>query len=77
MQNLAGDRACAQTIATELERARIDITYVDQLSGEVPCRLRGQLGPIAFSRGGRYWIADGPVPLAVAVELRIVATRAP
>jgi hypothetical protein len=69
MQNLAGDRACTQTIVTELERARIDIIYVDQLSGEVPSRLRGRLGPIVFSRGGRYWIADGPVPLAVAVEI--------
>jgi hypothetical protein len=68
MQNLADDGACDQTIVSELERAGIDTICVDEL-GDVRSRLRGQLGPIVFSRAARYWIADGPVPLAVALEL--------
>lgn len=69
MKNLAGDRECDQTIVLELERAMIDIIRVDEPSSEVPSRLRGKLGPIALSRGWAYWIADGPIPLAVALEL--------
>jgi hypothetical protein len=69
MRNLLRDRQCDQTIVHELERARIAIIRVDTPSGEVPSRLRGKLGPIVFVRRSTYWVADGPIPIAVALEL--------
>jgi hypothetical protein len=69
MKNIAGDRDCDRSIAGELERARIDVVLLETASGEVVSKRRGRLGPIALSRGWVYWVAAGPVPLAVAQAL--------
>lgn len=69
MRNMAGDRDCDRSIAAELERAGIDVVHLETASGEVASSVRGQLGPIALSRGWICWVAAGPVPLAVAQSL--------
>ncbi|TMQ04173.1 MAG: hypothetical protein E6J91_44360 [Deltaproteobacteria bacterium] len=60
--NSALDRA----IARSLERARIELVPLELPSGEPPSRVRGKLGPIEIARRHSGWIADGPLPLAVA-----------
>lgn len=69
MINLAGDPCCEPVIAVELERAGIPEHWIETRRGEVPSRLRGKLGPVLFTRGWRYWIASGPVPLSFAEKL--------
>src|SRR3954471_6442811 len=69
MKNLAGDPDCDRTIVQELERAGLELVRLDQVGSELPSRLRGRLGPIEFTRGWVYWIAEGPVPLLTALDL--------
>lgn len=69
MKNLREDRECELTIARELEGAMLEFVHLDKPSGDVPSRLRGKLGPIEFARGFTCWIAVGPVPLSIALEL--------
>jgi len=69
MKNLAGDPTCDRTIVQELERAGVAFVRFGDAEGEVRSRLRGRLGPVEFTRGGVYWIAEGPVPQAVALDL--------
>lgn len=62
---IARDRA----IVRALGRAQMEVFRLDQPSGDPPSRLRGKLGPIEIARGPSCWIADGPLPLAVASAL--------
>jgi hypothetical protein len=58
--------ALDRAIARSLERARIEVVPSEQPSGDPPSRLHGKLGPIEIARRLSGWMADGPVPLAVA-----------
>src|SRR6185295_10535397 len=69
VNDLSADPARDRSIVRELERARIDIIRLDHLAGKMPSRVRGRLGPIEFTRDLTFWIADGPLPLAVAQAL--------
>lgn len=69
MKNLAGVDDCDRYIRDELTRARIPIVDGQKSTGEVPYTLTGKLGDIVFRRAWYYWVADGPVPLALALEL--------
>lgn len=69
MRNLAGDMECDRWIAEELRRSRIPVEPYDGIPSEVPSRLIGRLGKIEFRRAWVYWVATGPVPIALAREL--------
>jgi len=66
MKNLAGNRDCDKYIRDELERAGIEIVYVELADSEVPYRLIGKLGDITFRRAWYYWMVDCKVPLKIA-----------
>lgn len=66
MDDLSRDRRRDRIAAWELQRAQIDVIPVHRAAGGLASRPRGKLGPIQFTRGPSYWIADGPVPIAVA-----------
>lgn len=68
MINLAGCKESDEHIARELRRARIDAVSVP-VYGEPKATLAGKLGPFTFTRAWRYWVVEGPMPLAVAREL--------
>jgi len=71
LPHLAGDTGCDVRAMDELRRAGIP-AHEGELMGEVPSRAYGRLGPILFLRAWRYWIAQGPVPLAVAEDIYAV-----
>jgi hypothetical protein len=68
LPNLAGDPGCDVHAMNELRRAEIQ-AHEGELMDEVPSRVCGRLGPIVFRRAWRYWIARGPVPVAVAEDI--------
>jgi hypothetical protein len=69
MMNLAGNKDADVQIRHELERAMIPVVIVELGRTEVPFTLTGRLGEFRFTRGWRYWVVRGPVPLGVAVTL--------
>jgi hypothetical protein len=69
MRKLTAEPDYDRAIAWELQQARIEMIRVSRSGDEVPSRLRGRLGPIAFWRDAVYWVAHGPVPLKVALDL--------
>jgi hypothetical protein len=57
-------------IKLELTRCGVPLTLVtDQLGGEVLTNAGGELCGVKFRRAWRYWVADGSVPLEVALKL--------
>lgn len=69
MKNLAGVLECDDFIRIELEKARIQIVQGERVDHEVAYSITGQLGNFHFRRAWYYWVATGPVPLAIAKEL--------
>ncbi len=75
MRNLAGDKMADTFIAHELVRARIRtrMLHDDELRGEVPATIGGQisgpLGPIMLRRAWTYWVVVGQIPIAIAERL--------
>jgi hypothetical protein len=69
MKDLAGNPACDLVIAGELERSGIEVLPCETGLFGVPSQLFGRLGPIEFWRASLYWVAHGPLPLAVALDL--------
>lgn len=69
MRNLAGDKRSNASIHDELEAAEIEIVEVPEPYGEPHATLIGKLGPFTFRRAWYYWLVEGPVPVAVAMEL--------
>lgn len=70
MINLAGHANPDPIVEEELFVAGIDVERLPHaLGGEVKTRIVGRLGPIRFHRAWYYWIAEGPVPLAIAREM--------
>jgi hypothetical protein len=69
MRKLTAEPDYDRAIAWELQQARIETIVVLMKCDEVPSRLRGRLGPIAFWRDATYWVAQGPVPLHVAFDI--------
>jgi len=73
MINLAGiptskaDATCTE----ELKAAGIEVlTLPIPCSGEVQTHIIGSVGPWAFRRAWRYWVATGPgIPQAIATNL--------
>lgn len=69
MMNLAGHPNNDPIVEAELTRCRIDVVRGPYSSGEVITSITGRLGPFSFRRAWRYWVAEGPMPLAVAEGL--------
>jgi hypothetical protein len=69
MINLAGTPNPDPFVERELVRCRIAVVRGETGKGEVATAITGRLGPFAFRRAWRYWVVDGPLPLAVAEEL--------
>ena len=75
MKNLAGDKTPNLDIARELRRCRISERWLnaDEQGGEVRATIggiiAGPLGPIEMRRAWYYWVASGPVPMAIADRL--------
>lgn len=70
MINLAGHKDADRIILDELRRCRIEaVEHHAYFDTEVRTKYTGRLGPFSFRRACRYWVANGPVPIAVAREL--------
>jgi hypothetical protein len=69
VENLAGNEKCDVYIEKELTRCGIEVVRNQTREGEVPSSLRGKLGQFTFRRTWRYWVVNGPVPIAIANEL--------
>ena len=68
LPHFSGEPGSDVLVLNELRRAEIQ-AYEGELTGAVPSRVYGRLGPIVFRRAWRYWIASGPVPAAVAEDI--------
>lgn len=68
--NLAGvpRDAVAREVLGELAAAGVEAVAA-ATPGEVDAGVAGRLGPYRFTRAWRYWVVEGPVPLAVAEAL--------
>lgn len=70
MINLAGHKDPDPIVEEELFVAGIEVERLAAAPDrEVRTRIVGRLGEIRFERAWYYWVAEGPVPLAVAQEL--------
>jgi hypothetical protein len=70
MINLAGDTRADVFCYDELHAAGIATEMLPAVPrAEVPARVTGKLGEITLSRAWYYWVAKGPVPLALAEKL--------
>lgn len=69
MINLARAEDCDLYILQELSEAGITAVPAEPHRREVPSSFEGRLGRITFTRAWYYWVADGPVPIAIAREM--------
>lgn len=69
MRNLAGDKDCDASIRDELGAVGVEIVEGVFAHSDVVSTVTGRLGPFRFQRAWRYWIVNGPTPLAVAKEI--------
>lgn len=69
MINLAGSAICDPHIRDELLKARLVPEPGEGATHEVTSTLQARLGPLTFRRAWTYWVVQGPVPMAAAVEL--------
>jgi hypothetical protein len=61
--------ACDEAVRLELQAAGIDPVCGEPAVGEVVSSVTGQLGGFTFRRCLCHWVADGLVPLEVALAM--------
>ena len=58
-----------EAVRRELAAAGIEPCRGERAAGEVISTVTGQLGDFTFRRSSRHWVADGLVPLEVALAM--------
>lgn len=69
MQNLAGEKSATVVCQGELLAAGITPVPRPLGRGEVATAIRGELRGFTFERLWYYWVVEGPMPLAAAIDM--------
>ena len=69
MQRFSRGTECDEAVRHELRAAGIDPVCGEPAVGEVISSVTGRLGAFTFRRAWCHWVADGLVPLEVALAM--------